>query len=159
MKKTMKAQADLIFLIGMLFAIVIAVFVVDNIWIQFKTNPTSQQIFNATPQGRLAETNATTSINIINNAIVMIFIVAALASIIAAAFTSSSPIFIIPALIVLPVEVLFAFIFHDAFFTIIQNSVFSGIATTYPTIITLFQYLPIISFVLAIVMIIVTFTK
>ena len=98
----MKLQADVIYLIAMLFIVVVALFVVDAIWNGFQTNPVSQQLFNATPQGRLAEANTTTSINTLNNAAVILYIIGALASIIAAAFTESSPVFLVPALVILP---------------------------------------------------------
>ena len=153
----MKLQADVIYLIIMLFIVVVALFAVDAIWNGFQTNPVSQQLFNATPQGRLAEANTTTSINILNNAAVILYIIGALASIIAAAFTESSPVFLVPALVILPIEVLFSFIFHDVFFMVVQNSFFAGIATGFPMILTVFQYLPIISFGFAVILIVVTF--
>ena len=155
----MKAQADIIYLIIILFVVVIALFAVDNIWVAFKQNPTYQALSNATPTGQLATKNVTTSINIINNAVVILFIVGAIASIIAAAFADSSMVFVVPTLVILPLEILFAFVFHDVFFSMIQNSAFSSIAVSYPYIISLFQYLPIVSFVLAIIIIIMTFMK
>lgn len=157
--KQYKSQADILYLIAMLFVIVIAIFAVDIIFNGFKTNPTSQQLFNATPQGKLALKNTTTSINYLNNAVVILFFIAAIASIVAATFADSHPIFLVPTFVVLPIEIFFAFIFHDAFFAIVQNSSFAATAATYPTILTLFQYLPIATFVIAIIVIVVTFMK
>lgn len=153
----MKGQADPIYLIAMLFIVAIALFAVDSIWNAFKTNPTSAQLFNATPQGQIAVRSATTGINILNNAVVLLYVIGAIASIIAAAFADSSPVFIVPALIILPLEVLFSFIFHDMFFEVIQNSFLSGVASGFPLILQLFEYLPIISFGFAVVLIVVTF--
>ena len=155
--KYMKGQADMIYLLAMLFIVIIALFAVDSIWNGFRTNPTSQQLFNATPQGRLAETNATTGINILNNAVILLYVIGAIASVIAAAFADSSPVFIVPALIILPLEVLFSFILHDAFFQIIQNSTLSGVADGFPLILSFMQDLPIIAFGFAVILIIVTF--
>lgn len=154
----MKGQADVIYLIGMLFVVVIALFAVDSIWNAFQTNPTSVQLFNATPQGRQAQASATSSIDILNNAVVILYVIGCLASIIAAAFTESSPVFLVVAFVILPIEVLFSFVFHDTFFTIIQNSsLLGGVASSFPMILTLFQYLPIISFGFAVMLIVVTF--
>jgi hypothetical protein len=153
----LKGQADIIYLTGMLFIVVIALFAVDMIWHGFQTNQTSQQLFNATPQGQLAQKNANTSINILNNAVVILYVAGAIASIIAAAFSDSSAVFIVPAMVILPIEVLFAFIFHDAFFTIVEQSSLGTVASGYPLILTLFQYLPMVSFGFAVILIIVTF--
>ena len=76
---------------------------------------------------------------------------------IAAAFADSSPVFIVPALIILPLEVLFSFILHDAFFQIIQNSTLSGVADGFPLILSFMQDLPIIAFGFAVILIVVTF--
>lgn len=155
----MKGQADIIYLTAMLFVVVIAVFTVDIIWNGFQSNSAYQQIQNATPTGKLAAKNTQTSINIINNAIVIIYLMGALASVILASFADSSPIFLIPALIVLPIELLFAFVFHDMFFSIMTNTMFAGLVTSYPLVFTLFQYLPIISFGFSVILIVITFIK
>ena len=155
----MKAQADVIFLIVMLFVVIIALFAVDTIWSGFVSNPSFQAVYNATSVGKHAIANTTTSLGILNNGVVLLFLIGCIASIIAAAFTDSSPIFLVPALIILPIEILFAFIFHDAFFSIIGNSSFAGVATSYPVVITIFQYLPIVALVVAIIEIIVIFLK
>ena len=158
-KKTYKCQADLVYLIAVLFVVVIAIFAVDNIWSGFQSNPQTQKLFNATPQGQLAQKSVNTGLNIFNNAVVFLFIGAAIASIIAAAFTDSSPVFMVPTLVILPIEILFAFIFHDAFFSIIQQSAFASMAATYPSIVYLFQYLPLAALGLAVLMITITFVK
>lgn len=155
----MKGQADIIYLTAMLFVVVIAVFTVDIIWNGFQSNSAYQRIQNATPTGKLAAKNTQTSINIINNAIVIIYLMGALASVILASFADSSPIFLIPAFIVLPIELLFAFVFHDMFFSIMTNTMFAGLVTSYPLVFTLFQYLPIISFGFSVILIVITFIK
>ena len=155
----MKGQADIIYLTALLFVVVIAVFTVDIIWNGFQSNTAYKQLQNATPTGQLAAKNTQAGLNILNNAIVIIYLMGALSSVILAAFADSSPIFLIPALIVLPIELLFAFVFHDMFFSIMTNTMFAGLVNSYPLIFTLFQYLPIISFGFAIILIVVTFIK
>ncbi len=158
-KKTMKGQVDIISLIAILFIVAIAFFATVQIWNGLNSSPTFTHLTNSTSQGRLAVKNVNTSLGIFANAIVLAFIVGALASIIAAGLTSSSPVFAALTFIILPVEVLFAFIFHDAFFSIMQSSFFAGLVTSYPIVFTLFQYLPITAFILSLVLIIVTFSK
>lgn len=155
----MKAQADIVYLIAAVLAVAIGLLAVDMIWNALAGNPAAQQLFNATSQGQLAERGAGSAISTLNNAVVILFIIAAVASIIAAAFADSSPIFLVPALVLLPLEIMFAFIFHDAFFQIVSNSSFASAVAQYPSMLTLFQYLPVICFVVAIIEIIVTFVK
>ena len=157
--KNMKAQVDIISLTALLFIVAIAFFATVEIWGGLTSSPTFQHLTNSTPQGQLAVKNVNISFSIFADAIVMAFIVGAIASIIAAGLTSSSPVFAALTFIILPVEVLFAFIFHDAFFAIMQSSFFAGLITTYPLVFTLFQYLPITAFILSLVLIIVTFIK
>ena len=159
MNRNMKAQVDIISLIELLFIVAIAFFATVEIWGGLTSSPTFQHLTNSTPQGQLAVKNVNTSLGIFANAIVLAFVVGAIASIIAAGLTSSSPVFAAMTFIILPVEVLFAFIFHDAFFAIMQSSFFAGLITTYPLVFTLFQYLPITAFILSLVLIIVTFIK
>jgi hypothetical protein len=155
----MKGQVDIIYLMVTVFVVVLAVFVVNVLWAGFQSSPTYQQLQNATPTGKLAGQNTTTSLHIVNNAIAILYIIGAIASVIAAAFADSSAVFIVPALVLLPLEILFSFIFHDMFFSIMTNSFFSSMVTSAPLVFELFQYLPVISFGLAIVAIIVTFMK
>ena len=157
--KNMKAQVDIISLTALLFIVAIAFFATAQIWSGLNSSPTFQHLTNSTPQGKLAVKNVNTSLGIFADAIVMAFIVGALASVIAAGLTSSSPVFAALTFIILPVEVLFAFVFHDAFFSIMQSSFFAGMVTAYPIVFTLFQYLPITAFILSLVLIIVTFIK
>jgi hypothetical protein len=149
----------MISLIAMLFIVTIAFFATVEIWNGLRSSPTFTTLTNSTPQGKLAVKNVNTSLGIFADGIVMAFIVGAIASIFAAAFTTSSPIFAVLTFIILPIEILFAFIFHDAFFAIMQTSFFAGLVTTYPLVFTLFQYLPITAFILSLILIIMTFAK
>ncbi len=156
---TQKAQVDVIYLVVMLFAVTVSLLVVDQVWSGLTSNSAFISLKNSTPQGHLAVKSVNTSLNIFNNAIVLLFVMGAIVAIISAAFTDSSPVFLIPSIVVLPIEILFAFIFHDMFFSILQNSAFGSVAASYPYIVTLFQYLPVVSFVIAIIVIVATFMK
>ena len=156
----MKGQVDMIYLIVMTFIVALSLFVVDQVWTGLTSNSAFTSLTNSTHIGQVAVKNTDTSLHIFNNALVLLFVVAAIASIISAAFTDSSPIFIVPALIILPPEIFFAFVSHDVFFSIIQNSSFGATASVWgASIVSLFTYLPVVSFVIAIVVIVVTFMK
>lgn len=156
----MKAQADMVYLVAVLFVVVLAVFVVDKVWMGLEGSPQFTTLSNSTSVGSHGVKSANTAIAIINNAIVLVFIGSAIGSILAAAFTETSIIFAVPALVILPIEILFSMIFHDAFFTIMDSSFLSGVITAYGTnIVTLFQYLPSVCLVLAVIEIAVLFIK
>ena len=155
----MKAQVDVIFLIVIAFVLIISLFVVDIVWSNLTSNSAFQALTNATPTGRLAVSSTNNSISILNNSIIILFFFGAFVSIISAAFTDASPVFLLPAIIVLPIEIIFSFIFHDIFLQIITNSSFAAIAAQYSYIVLFMQYLPVISFIVSILIIIFTFTK
>jgi hypothetical protein len=160
--KTLRAEVDSIFIFVSIFSIVAAVFIGDIIWTQLSGSQAWQTYFGsniANSQEANVVTNTTGAINILNNAIVIIFIMMALVSVIAAAFTESSPLFALLGVIVLPLEIIFAFIFHDLYFEIIQNSYFAPIAATYPIITTMFQYFPVAAFFLWFLLNLVIFLK
>ena len=158
-QKNMKAQADIIYIITMVFAVAISFFVVVLIWHGLTASAPFQQLTNATTQGKAAVHSVNTGFGIFADAIVFGMILSFIASLMAAAVSSSSPIFAVLMFIILPVEILFSFIFHDVFFSIMQSSFFSGMITAYPVIFTMFQYLPLITFGFALIIIIVTFGK
>ena len=160
--RTFKGEVDNIFILVSIFSIVAAVFVGDIIWTQLSGSAAWQTYFGSNVQGSQEAnvvTNTTAAIGILNNAIVVIFIMMALVSIIAAAFTESSPLFALLGVIVLPLEIIFAFIFHDLYFEIIQNSYFAVPAATYPIVTTMFQYFPVFAFIFWFLLNVVIFLK
>ena len=157
-----KGQVDIIFIMVTIFSITMAIFVMDIVWNGLSTSPAWQTYFGSNvPNSQEANvvTNTSSAISIINNAIVVLFIMMALVSIVAAAFTESSPLFALLGIIILPVELVFAFIFHDIYFEIIQNSFMGGIANAYPFVTTMFQYFPAAAFVLWFLLTLVIFLK
>ncbi len=155
----MKAQVDVIFLIVIAFALIIALFTVDIVWNGLTSNSAFQALTNATPTGKLAVKSTTNAISLLNNSIIVLFFFGAFVSIISAAFTDASPVFVLPAIIVLPIEIIFSFIFHDIFLQVISNSSFAAVAAQYNYIVIFMQYLPVISFIVSIIIIMFTFTK
>lgn len=96
----------------------------------------------------------------LNNVLAFGFILMALGSVLAAFFTESHPALAFIGILISPLEILLAFGFHDAFFSIITgSSAFGQLATQYPLTVAMFQYLPIMTFVLAVIIAIVTFGK
>jgi hypothetical protein len=95
----------------------------------------------------------------LNTVFAFAYIFFAFGAIIAAAFTESNPVFAALGFVVLPIELLLSFGFHDAFFSMIGNSAFAPLTAAYPMVALTFQYLPIGTFVLAIIVLAVTFGK
>ena len=155
----MKGQLDIIYLMAMMFAVVIAIAAGTYIFGKLYTSLDANSQFNTCAQCVYALSQGQSAQNNVANAIVILFLLAAFASVILAAFVDSHPIFLIVIIIVLPVEILISFIFHDAFFQIANQSFIGTQLANYPTISLLFQYLPVICMVLAIILAIVTFMK
>lgn len=159
LKRNFKGQVDIIFLMVEVFAVAIAIGVLlyafGSLFAGFQANPQiassalATNAFNQSQKG----------INVIANSIVVIFIFMALASVILAAFVDSHPIFVILIIIALPVELLISFVLHDAFFAIVDTSFLANTFASYPTILVLFEYLPVICLFLAGIIAIVTFMK
>jgi hypothetical protein len=157
--KYQKAQADIIFLVVMLFLVVTAIFLTDVIKNGLFNSSAFQAVSSATHTGQLAVKQANSAINIMNDAVAFLFVFSAIASVIAAAFTTSDSAFAVIGVILMPLEILFAFVFHDAFFAIMSNSLFAGLLVQYPFTLYVFQSLPIIVLILSIISLVVTFVK
>jgi hypothetical protein len=153
-----KGQASIIYLLAMLFMLSVGILLADVLWNGFTTNASFISLTTATAGGPKIVASVNSSMTIFNNAIAIIFLAGCIGSIILAAFTDSSVVFAAITLILLPVEILFSLVWHDAFFTIIQNSMFAGI-TVVPTLMVLFTYLPVICLVIASIEILVIYIK
>lgn len=159
MEKQHKAQVDLFFLLAELFAVAIAagvlLYVLPQVFTGFKANP---QIANV-PTAVTGLNQGQKALNIIPNAIVVIFIMMALTSVILSAFVDTHPVFLLLIIIALPIEMFFSFILHDVFFQIVNSSfIGTGLASA-PALLVLFQYLPVVTLFLAVIISIVTFIK
>lgn len=155
----MKAQEDMIYWLAMVFAVSIAVIVLlyifTSIFAAFKLQPA---IAN-NPNAVIALNKGQQSIDVIANALVIVYIIMAVASCILSFFVDSSPIFLVVIFVVLPIELLIAFIFHDIFFDIVNQSIFGATATGIPILIQFFQWLPVLCLGFSSISAIVTFAK
>jgi len=154
-----RSQVDIIYLISFFFAAAITIAITIVVWQGLTSSPAYQSTLNTTQTGHIAIKATNTSLGIFANAIVFIFIFACIASLIAAAFASSSPAFAVLGIIAMPIEILFAFIFHDVFLNIISQSIFSNIVTSYPAMIYGFMYLPVITLIASLLFITIVFIK
>lgn len=159
--KNNRAQIDIVFIIAVAgFAIALALIVI--LWISgaILNSPQLQSVIQATPQGNTAYQGATTGISIVGNSYVFLFFGLGFAAVISAFFVGASFIFVVPAIIILIPEMFLTFLFHDIFFAFVQSS--TAIASTvsaYPSIIYLFQAYPLVCFILALIVMSVTFMK
>ena len=155
----MKAQADMIYWLAIVFAVSVAVvillYIFTSIFTAFKLQP---QIAN-NPAAVTALNKGQTAINVVANALVIVYVVMAIASCILSFFVDSSPIFLVVIFIVLPIEILIAFIFHDIFFSIMNQSVFAATANGIPVLIQFMQWLPVLCLGFSAISAIVTFAK
>lgn len=96
----------------------------------------------------------------LNNILSLAFIFLCLGSIIAAFFTDSHPALAFVGILLSPIAIFISFGLHDVFFSIIQSSSYFGaLATQYPLTTLMFQYLPVMTFIFAVLIAIVTFGK
>ena len=155
----MKGTVDIIYLIAMLFAVVImvasAIYITNQLFAGISAQPkfsTCTSCEHALTQGQAAQ-------QIIPNAIVIVFLLMCFGSIILAAFLDSSPIFIVFEVLTVPIELLVAYVFHDAFFQITSSSFLGNVLATSPSVALLFEWLPIIVLVITAIGGVVTFIK
>ena len=127
----------------------------SQVFIGFKANPA----IAANPSATNAITKGQTALNIIPNAIVIIFIMMCLTSVILSAFTDTHPVFLVLVIISMPVEIFFSFILHDVFFQIVQTSFIGTALVQFPSIIAIMQYLPVVTLIVSVLIAVVTFIK
>jgi hypothetical protein len=157
-----KAQADIIVGIVYFFVFILVLWIFTLI---FQTslfgNPQVTNSLNPGHNANVTGVFAGTSgfFTGINTIAAFLYIFIAIGAVVAAAFTESHPVFAVMGILLLPVELVFSFGFHDAFFSVIANSAFSPLVAQYPFVVTTFTYLPIITLVMAILVLIATFAK
>lgn len=127
----MRAQANVITAMVIIFVFIIAIGTIWWVWGQFLAQPQYQQAFNSTPTQHQINNGVTNGLTIFNNAAVIMMIVFAIVSLLLAAAATSSPAFLIISIILLLPEVLLSFVLHDAFFSIVQGSfLYSAVGTS-----------------------------
>lgn len=159
--KQMKGQVDLIFGMSMFFVVIIAMIIVSYVFLNgiFGNANFQQSVTAVSPTANTIVTHATTFFNGVDNFVALLYFIFGLAAIIAAAFSDSHLIVAVVVIMLLPIELTMALIYHDAFFSIIQGSIFAGFVSTIPSILVVFQYYPLITFIMAIILLITTFSK
>ena len=138
----MRAQADLLYILVACTILGITGFI--SLYLLGAIHSNAPQIFNSTvnPAGAQIYTAGLTGINYFNTLIVVIFIGAVLASGISASFVDTEPVFAFAGIIVLIVILLLTPVFHNLYFSFVQNSAFGGLAP--PTdIVLFFEFLPL----------------
>jgi hypothetical protein len=157
--RKMRLQADLVYFFAMAFAVSIAmvllIYVFGQLFSGLKASPQvsgNPYAVNALNDGQAAQNN-------IASAIVVIMMLMPFASVILAFFVASVPIFSIIIFVALPVEMLFVFIEHDIFFSIVSNSFLAPTAAAIPGLITFWSYSGIICLILAVLISIASFAK
>ena len=157
--KTFKGQVDIFYLMAILLAVTIALgaclYIFNALFSGLDTQP--QIASCATCVAALAKGAQAQSI--FPNALVFIFIMMCIASVILSAFLDSSPVFLIFVVISIPIELLVSFVFHDAWFQIVSGSFIGSALTAYPAIATLFMWLPVITLVMSVLVALVTFMR
>lgn len=143
----MRGQINFIFIMVSFFAVAIVLAIVLVIWSGLTSNASFESLMTATHTGTVAQTNTTTSLDILANGAVFLFIFSCIAAIIAATFVSSSPIYAIVGIIAMPIELLMSFIFHDVFLTLMSQSAFAPVLTAVPPLIYAFEYLPLLALI------------
>lgn len=156
----MKIQgADGIFFLVEAFVMGIIALICYYMWTQIVASAPSM-FGPSSPAGQLGIIHASTSaFQLYINILVAVFFAVAIGSIISAFFVNSHPIFFIAGIFGTLIEIILSVIFHNAYFTLIQNSAFGNVFLQFTILNLFFQYLPEIAFVISIVVLIVTYGK
>ena len=155
----MKLQIDIVYLMVLFFAVSIglgaSIYIFTQLFSGLNSNPTfaaCTTCTNALAKGAQAQ-------SVIPNLLVLMFLMACVASVILSAFIDSSPVFLIFVVICLPVEILMSFVFHDAWFAIADGSFIGAALTAYPSIALMFEWMPIVALIMAVLIALVTYIR
>lgn len=159
--RTMKGSIDIMTGIAFFTILIISVWVLTVIFQDgvFAQSGLFNHAVQQSPQAANVVSNANKFFTGLNTVIAFAYIFFAIGAVIAAAFTESNPVFAAIGIIILPIELVLSFGFHDAFFTIIQTSAFGALAVQYPFVTLTFEYLPVITFIMWVIVTIVTFAR
>ena len=156
----MKGQVDLMTAMAYAFGVIVMLWIITYIFqAQIFNSPSVQAAFNSSPKSQQILKNASGFYTAGNTVVAFIYIFIALGALVAATQTEANIAFAAFSILLLPVELVLSLGFHDVFFTLIQNSVFAGMATQYPFVLITFQYLPLITLALSFLIMIFTFSR
>jgi len=157
----MRAQADIIF--GMILFTVLAIGIIMAVYLNGSITHALQPVINPTNSSNTVvahiQQGATSGLNVFGNLLALVFFAIGIAAIIAAFFVDANPVFFILSMFILAVQILISVVLHNVFFDIAQQSVFLGITQQFPYLITIFQYYPEFTFVLALGVMIALYAK
>ena len=157
----MRGQADIMFAI-IIFAVValglkVAVYLNGQLTSALQTviNPTN----NSNSVVAQIQTSATSGLNVFGNMLAIVFFAIGIAAIISAFFVNANPVFFILSMFILAAEILVSAILHNVFFTIAQQSFLLGVTQQFPYLITIFQYYPEFTFIMALGVMVALYAK
>ena len=159
----MKGQVDILFLTVMFVGVCISMFVIYYVW-QAGLKPQLQSAFVTGQPAATANTENTilnagsSSLDALNNSLLFIYFAMATAIIIGAFLVSATPIFFVAGIFFVAIDLLIAVIMHNVFFTVLQTSYFAPYLAQYPFLVLLVMGYPVITFVIALVVLVVTFS-
>jgi hypothetical protein len=157
----MRLQGDVLFLIIIMPIVVIgfilAVYVMGQVTgaLQPQINPTNSS--NTVVGGITAK--AVTAQNTFGDLLVIVYFAIGIGAIVSAFFTDTSPVFFILSVLILVVEILVSVILHNVFFTFAQNSFIITYANQFPLLLTIFEYYPELTFVIALGVVVALYAK
>jgi hypothetical protein len=157
----MRAQADILFAI-ILFTVVALGFIVA-VYLNGQLTSALQPVINPTNNSNSVvaqiQTSATSGLNVFGNMLAIVFFAIGIAAIIAAFFVDANPVFFILSMFILAAEILVSAILHNVFFTIAQQSFLLGVTQQFPYLITIFQYYPEFTFIMALGVMVALYAK
>jgi hypothetical protein len=155
-----KAQIDILFLVVVSVAVVIALFILYAIF-QGGLKPQLQSVLGTGQNANTVNTilnSGSRSLDTLNNGLMFIYFAMATAIIIGAFLVQATPIFFIAGIFFVAIDILIATIMRNVFFTVMQTSFLAPYLNQYPYLVILVEGYPIITFIIAIIVLIVTFS-
>lgn len=147
----------------MLLFTVLAISLIIAVYLNGSITTALQPVLNPTNSSNTVvahiQQGATSGLNVFGNLLALVFFAIGIAAIISAFFVDANPLFFILSMFILAVQILISVVLHNVFFDIAQQSVLIGITQQFPYLITIFQYYPEITFVLALGVMIALYAK
>ena len=155
----MKAQVDILFMTVIFIAVAISVLFIYAIY-QGGIRPQLQQALGVGGNANTVNTilqNGSNALDATNNSLLFIYFAMATAIIIGAFLVNATPIFFIAGIFFVAIDVLIAAIMHNVFFDVLQTSFLATYLNQYPYLIILVESYPLITFLIAIIVLVATF--
>jgi len=155
-----RAQVDVLFLIVIFCAVAMAMLVIYAVY-QGGIKPNLQAGLatggNANTVNSILNSGSS-SLDSLNNSLVFIYFAMATAIVIGAFLVEALPIFFVAGIFLVAIDLLIATVMHNVFFNVMQTSFMAPYLNQYPYLILLVQGYPLITFIIAIIVLIFTFS-